>query len=141
MGISKTWARLNSTCWWPGMRAMIEDYVRGCQTCAATKPELRKPAGLLHPLPIPERPWQVISIDFVGPLPKTADHFDMILVVVDKFSKMAHFIATFIEPSPWTCLQIGHSVGGSVLVTRCFTFGTDWRYAKMSRRSSSDMFR
>jgi transposase InsO family protein len=73
---------------------MIEDYVRGCQTCAATKPELRKPAGLLHPLPIPERPWQVISIDFVGPLPRTPDHFDMILVVVDKFSKMAHFIAT-----------------------------------------------
>jgi hypothetical protein len=94
MGLSKTWARLSSTCWWPGMRAMIEDYVRGCQTCAATKPELRKPAGLLHPLPIPEKPWQVISIDFVGPLPRTPDHFDMILVVVDKFSKMAHFIAT-----------------------------------------------
>jgi hypothetical protein len=36
----------------------------------------------------------VISIDFVGPLPRTPDHFDMILVVVDKFSKMAHFIAT-----------------------------------------------
>ena len=94
MGLSKTWARLSSTCWWPGMRAMIEDYVRGCQTCAATKPELRKPAGLLHPLPVPEKPWQVISIDFVGPLPRTPDHFDMILVVVDKFSKMAHFIAT-----------------------------------------------
>jgi hypothetical protein len=93
-GLSKTWARLSSTCWWPGMRAMIEDYVRGCHTCAATKPELRKPAGLLHPLPIPEKPWQVISIDFVGPLPRTPDHFDMILVVVDKFSKMAHFIAT-----------------------------------------------
>jgi transposase InsO family protein len=94
MGLSKTWARLSSTCWWPGMRAMIEDYVRGCQTCAATKPELRRPAGLLHPLPIPERPWQVISIDFVGPLPRTPDHFDMVLVVIDKFSKMAHFIAT-----------------------------------------------
>ena len=94
MGLSKTWARLSSTCWWPGMRAMMEDYVRGCQTCAATKPELRKPAGLLHPLPIPEKPWQVISIDFVGPLPRTPDHFDTILVVVDKFSKMAHFIAT-----------------------------------------------
>src|SRR5277367_3474865 len=76
------------------MRAMIEDYVRGCQTCAATKPELRRPAGLLHPLPIPERPWQVISIDFVGPLPLTPDYFDTVLVVVDKLTKRAHYIPT-----------------------------------------------
>ena len=63
-------------------------------TCAATKPSLQKPAGTLHPLPIPEKPWQVITIDFVGPLPRTPDYFNYVLVVVDKFSKMAHFIPT-----------------------------------------------
>jgi hypothetical protein len=94
MGWAKTWSRLSSTCWWPGMRRMVEDYVKGCLTCAATKPELRKPAGLLHPLPIPERPWQVMSMDFVGPLPKTPDHFDTVLVVIDKFSKEGHLIPT-----------------------------------------------
>jgi transposase InsO family protein len=94
MGFNKTWARLSSTCWWPRMRAMIQDYVRGCLTCAATKPDQRKPAGLLHPLPIPERPWQVMSMDFVGPLPRTPDHYDTVLVVIDKFSKEGHLIPT-----------------------------------------------
>jgi hypothetical protein len=94
MGMAKTMARLTSTCWWPGMKAMIADYVRGCLTCAATKPSLQKPAGTLRPLPIPDKPWRVITIDFVGPLPRTADYFNYVLVVQDKFSKMAHFIAT-----------------------------------------------
>ena len=94
MGVAKTMARLTSTCWWPGMKAMIADYVRGCTTCAATKSSLQKPARLLRPLPIPEKPWRMITIDFVGPLPRTPDYFNYILVVVDKFSKMAHFIPT-----------------------------------------------
>ena len=94
MGLAKTIARLTSTCWWSGMKAMIADYVRGCLTCAATKPLLQKPAGTLRPLPIPDKPWRVITIDFVGPLPRTADYFNYVLVVQDKFSKMAHFIAT-----------------------------------------------
>lgn len=94
MGLKKTLRRLMTTCWWPGMKNMIADYVMGCITCAATKSSTQKPAGTLHPLPIPEKPWQVISIDFVGPLPMTNDFFDFVLVVVDKFSKMAHFIPT-----------------------------------------------
>jgi transposase InsO family protein len=94
MGLAKTMARLTTTCWWPGMKAMIADYVRGCVTCAATKPSLQKPAGTLRPLPIPDKPWRVITIDFVGPLPRTADYFNYVLVVQDKFSKMAHFICT-----------------------------------------------
>ena len=94
MGLAKTMARLTSTCWWPGMKAMIADYVRGCVTCAATKPSLHRPAGMLRPLPIPDKPWRVITIDFVGPLPRTADYFNYVLVVQDKFSKMAHFIPT-----------------------------------------------
>jgi transposase InsO family protein len=94
MGLHKTMARLTNMCWWPGMKAMIADYVRGCVTCAATKPSLEKPAGTLRPLPIPEKPWRVISIDFVGPLPRTPDYFNYILVAIDKFSKRAHFIPT-----------------------------------------------
>ena len=94
MGLAKTIARLTTTCWWPGMKPMIADYVRGCLTCAATKPSLQQPAGTLRPLPVPDKPWRVITIDFVGPFPRTADYFNYVLVVQDKFSKMAHFIAT-----------------------------------------------
>jgi len=94
MGLRKTLARLSGLCYWPGMKSMIADYVGGCTTCAAVKSSRQKPAGLLRPLPIPERPWQVISIDFVGPLPATPDFFDTVLVVVDKLSKRAHYIPT-----------------------------------------------
>jgi transposase InsO family protein len=94
LGQRKTLHKLQAYCWWYGMKRMIEDYVQGCMTCAATKPSHRKPAGMLKPLPIPHRPWEVISMDFVGPLPMTPDFYDYIFVVADKFTKYAYFIPT-----------------------------------------------
>ncbi|GJP33858.1 hypothetical protein CLOM_g12728 [Closterium sp. NIES-68] len=46
------------------------------------------------PLPVPEQPWQVVSLDFITGLPPTTSGHDAILVVIDKFSKMGHFIPT-----------------------------------------------
>jgi transposase InsO family protein len=94
LGGRKTLHKLQRTCYWAGMRKDIEDYVKGCVVCAAVKPSQQMPAGLLQPLPIPHRPWEVISIDFVGPLVRTKDYYDFVLVVIDKFSKMGHFIPT-----------------------------------------------
>ncbi|GJP64605.1 hypothetical protein CLOP_g21580, partial [Closterium sp. NIES-67] len=51
-------------------------------------------AGLLQPLPVPEQPRQVVSLDFITGLPPTTSGHDAILVVIDKFSKMGHFIPT-----------------------------------------------
>ncbi|GJP69421.1 hypothetical protein CLOP_g413 [Closterium sp. NIES-67] len=53
-----------------------------------------KKAGLLQPLPVPEQPWQVVSLDFITGLPTTTSGHDAILVVIVKFSKMGHFIPT-----------------------------------------------
>ncbi|GJP81094.1 hypothetical protein CLOP_g11277 [Closterium sp. NIES-67] len=53
-----------------------------------------KKAGLLQPLPVPEQPWQVVSLDFITRLPPTTRGHEAILVVIDKFSKMGHFIPT-----------------------------------------------
>jgi hypothetical protein len=47
---------------------------------------------MLQPLPIPEWKWETISMDFITGLPKSTKHNDDIMVVVDKLSKVAHFI-------------------------------------------------
>lgn len=69
---------------------MQEDVVwliRGCIICCIGKPSNRK-QGLYHPLPIPTRPWDSISMDFVGGLPTTRKGHDYLFVVANRFSKM-----------------------------------------------------
>ena len=49
------------------------------------------PYGLLEPLPIPSKPWQAIALDFITDLP-VSKGFNVILIVVDRYTKMAHFL-------------------------------------------------
>ena len=77
--------------WWLGMERDIQDYVSACPTCARNKVKHSPPPGLLHPLPVPSRPWSDISLDFIAGLPESEGN-TTILMVVDRFSKMAHFI-------------------------------------------------
>jgi hypothetical protein len=93
MGREKTYRRLAELVFWRGMFADVGDYVMGCFACAEGKAGNRISADLLHPLPIPSRRWNTMSLDFVGPLPMTPSSNDFLLVVVDKFSKMVHLIA------------------------------------------------
>ena len=60
----------------------IESYCKMCSTCMTSKDVNSKPTGLLHSLSIPDRPWQSIGLDFMGPLPKS-NNFDYLLVVID----------------------------------------------------------
>jgi hypothetical protein len=75
----------------PKMRCDVERYVSRCTTCHKAKSRLN-PHGLYMPLPVRSVPWEDISIDFVLGLPRTNRGRDSIFLVVDRFSKMAHFI-------------------------------------------------
>jgi hypothetical protein len=90
-GHDKTFAQLNSLYYWPGMRADVNKFVDRCKICQHAKGKIQN-TGLYQPLPIRERPWDAISMDFVMGLPRTQKGSDSIFVVVDRFYKMAHFI-------------------------------------------------
>jgi hypothetical protein len=89
-GVKKTDDVLAAHFFWSKMRRDVECYVSKCTTCNKAKSQLN-PHGLYMPLPIPSVPWEGISMDFVLGLPRTNRERDNIFVVVDHFSKMAHF--------------------------------------------------
>ena len=79
--------------WWPSMSHDIESYCKTCGICVTSKDANSKPTGLLHSLPIPDRPWQSIGMDFMGPLPKSND-FDNLLVMIDQLTSQVHLVPT-----------------------------------------------
>jgi hypothetical protein len=90
-GYRKTMDLLRKGYYWPKMRDTVRRYVRNCGLCNRNKHSREKYQGLLHPLPIPVRPWVDLSCDFITGLPK-CQGYDAIFTVVDRFSKMRHFI-------------------------------------------------
>ncbi len=68
--------------YWPNLKDSVEEYVKTCLTCQQNRTLNKKQAGLLQPLPIPERPWESVSMDFMVSLPPSRG-FDAIMVVVD----------------------------------------------------------
>ena len=90
-GVKKTEDILAGHFFWPKMRRDVERFVARCTTCQKAKSRLN-PHGLYMPLPVPSAPWEDISMDFVLGLPRTKKGRDSVFVVVDRFSKMAHFI-------------------------------------------------
>ena len=90
-GVQKTLETLQEHFYWPHMKKDVQKFCEHCIVCKKAKSKV-KPHGLYTPLPIPEYPWIDLSMDFVLGLPKTSNGRDSIFVVVDRFSKMAHFI-------------------------------------------------
>ena len=93
LGQRNTMERVSRNYYWPKMRQFINEYVRTCETCSRNKAPRHRPHGLLHPLPIPTNSWKSVSMDLIVELPSSSG-FNSILVCVDRFTKMAHFIPT-----------------------------------------------
>ena len=73
------------------MEKEVGEYMATCQVCTRNKVSQHPPTGLLRRLPVPHRPWSDISLDFVTGLPPSESN-TTILTVVDRFSKMMHFV-------------------------------------------------
>ncbi|GJP63335.1 hypothetical protein CLOP_g20405, partial [Closterium sp. NIES-67] len=93
-GSKRTLTGIAKHYYWPHMAADVQQFVTSCATCQRMKSSKQKKAGLLQRLPVPKQPWQVVSLDFITRLPTTTSGHDAILVDIDKFSKMGHFIPT-----------------------------------------------
>ena len=91
-GQDKTFAQVRTFYFWIGMQHDVRKFFEKCKICQHAKGR-RQNNGLYQPLPIPTRPWDSISMDFVMGLPRTQTRNDSIYVVVDRFSKMAYVIA------------------------------------------------
>src|SRR3954469_8635000 len=78
--------------WWTRMKREIARYVAECDVCHPIKAEHQRPAGTLQPLPIPEWKWDKVNMDFITGFPKTQKGNDAIFVVIDRISKVAHFL-------------------------------------------------
>lgn len=89
MGVAKTVARISENFQWQGLREDVARFVANCVEYQYTKYETKKLAGLLCPLPVPLRPWEDLSLDFITGLPPYQGKI-VILVVVDHFSKGIH---------------------------------------------------
>jgi hypothetical protein len=85
-GIGRTVRCLSGKYWWSTLAKDMRVYVSSCSVCAQCKAPRHLPRGKLQPLPVPQRPWSHVSVDFLTDLPPSQGN-TTILVVVDRFSK------------------------------------------------------
>jgi len=88
---AKTTELISRLYYWPKIRKYIKGFMKDCDTCERTQVVRHAPYGLLQSNEAPDRPWESIAMDFITDLPKS-DGYDTILVVIDRRTKMSHFI-------------------------------------------------
>ena len=102
LGVFKTYRQIRERFTWKGLKDDVQKHVKECTVCQQNKGEHTYPAGLLQPLPISNRKWESISMDFITGLPRVQGR-DCIYEVVDWLTKFAHFFAI---PSTYIIAQV-----------------------------------
>jgi hypothetical protein len=90
-GVTRTMARLKTQFYWPKMQDHVKEFVQKCLICQQAKASNTLPSSLLQQLPIPQQVWEDIAMDFITGLPNYGG-LTVIMVVVDRLTKYAHFI-------------------------------------------------
>jgi hypothetical protein len=91
-GSTKMYQDLKQKYWWYGLKKDVASHVALCDVCQRVKVEHQRPDGLLHPLKIPEWKCEEIGMDFIMGLPRTSAGYDSIWVIMDRLTKVVHFI-------------------------------------------------
>ena len=86
LGVAKTLVRLARHHYWPGMLRMGTQHVRNCDSCQKFKAQQQVPAGAMQATNV-ETPWEMVSIDLVGPLVRSNTGNTWLLVMQDRFTK------------------------------------------------------
>lgn len=110
-GTQKTLQRLRANFLVDHDRRLVNEFVRSYVIYQRNKTTALNLAGLLQPLPVPSRIWTDISIDFIEALPKVNGK-NVILTVVDRFSKYAHFITL---GHPYTAITVAKAFFGDIV--------------------------
>ena len=110
-GPERLWQSLSSRFYWKRMKIDIIRYCSSCDVCQKSKPSTFGKFGLLIPNPIPSRPYQSISMDFIVNLP-WSEGYNAIYVVVDRLTKHASFIpvTTGLNSEGFALLFVKHIV-------------------------------
>jgi hypothetical protein len=101
-GVQKTLVCLRASFYNPHASRKVREFVKSCTTCQRNKTEHLHPVGLLQPLDVPHLVWADIAMDFVEGFPRISGK-SVVLTVVDRFSKYAHFIAL---GHPYTAISV-----------------------------------
>jgi len=102
-GFDKSYASLRNSYFWPNMRRDLEKaYIPSCVECQRNKDRTSQPTGPLHPLPVPDKRFDSVALDFVGPLPEE-EGFDTVLTITDTLRADIHLIPIH---STYTAAQI-----------------------------------
>ncbi|WVZ80775.1 LOW QUALITY PROTEIN: hypothetical protein U9M48_028228 [Paspalum notatum var. saurae] len=96
-GSNKMYQDLKQKFWWTRMKREIAKYVSKCDVYQKIKADHLKPAGMLQPLALPAWKWEDIHVDFIVGLPRTQKGYDSIWVIIDRFTKSAHFVPKYAE--------------------------------------------
>ena len=96
-GQRKTLTLVRRRYYWPTLETDVKEYVKGCDICQRVKAVRRRKAGEMLALPLPSKPFESISMDFITDLPRSINKttgvvYDSILVIVDRYTKISKYI-------------------------------------------------